>query len=102
MGSEFRDSARFRWKIIWRRKTSGVVAQLVENLLSMHETLGLISSPAYTSCTCNPSTWDQQFNVFLGYIRTFKLACATWDPASKKKKVLVLHVLFLCFLDSIV
>lgn len=87
---------------IWRRKTSGVVAQLVENLLSMHETLGLISSPAYTSCTCNPSTWDQQFNVFLGYIRTFKLACATWDPASKKKKVLVLHVLFLCFLDSIV
>lgn len=102
MGSEFRDSARFRWKIIWRRKTSGVVAQLVENLLSMHETLGLISSPAYTSCTCNPSTWDQQFNVFLGYIRTFKLACATWDPASKKKKVLVLHVLYLCFLDSIV
>lgn len=63
---------------------SGVVAQLVESLLSMYETLGLISSPAYTCVltrTCNPSTWDQQFNVFLGYTRTFKLACATRDPA---------------------
>lgn len=29
---------------------SGVVAQLVESLLNMHEALGLISSPASTSC----------------------------------------------------